>query len=186
MEFELAVKLTLVVIIVLFFVLRARFIRHSTKYTPKIFVKYIISIILMVFYFSGFFDNATIPLSNIVRIAIGLPIAFLGFILFFWSHTHLGSNWSPVIEKKFSKSRNLVTSGPYHYVRHPIYTSSFIVLIGIFIFTANWIIGGIPTAILGLFYASKIPREEAELTRNFGKVYIDYMKKTYSLIPGIY
>jgi protein-S-isoprenylcysteine O-methyltransferase Ste14 len=130
-------------------------------------------------------DFARVNMNIYLRLIGGTFILFLGFLLFFSAHKHLKNNWSPIIEKKFSKSRSLIQSGPYKYIRHPIYTASIISLIGFLVFTANWLFVGIPFLILILFYCYKIPKEEEELLRNFGKKYKDYMKSTGGLIPKL-
>ena len=182
---ELIIKIVVLVLIILFLVIRNRFTKHYTKFTYKYFGKYIIIGFLMFFYLGGYFDNFVFNFNLILRILLGAIFLVFGFSLFFWAHYHLNENWSPIIEKKFTKSRSLIKTGPYKYIRHPIYTASFIVLIGFFVFTANWMLAGIPLVILGLFYISKIRREEKELIRNFGKEYQNYMKHTGGLLPKI-
>lgn len=178
MDFELWVKITVLVVLIGFFVARGQFTRHYTKRTPRTLIKYVIFIALMGFYFAGSFDFALLSFTKSVRIGLGLPLTALGLILFFWAHVHLGTNWSPVIEKKFAPTRKLVTTGPYQYVRHPTYLASFIVLAGLFMFSANWLLAGIPFVLLIVFYSIKIPREERELLRNFGTRYKNYRKRT--------
>lgn len=180
---ELSVKLIVFALVIIFFLIRSRFIKHYKKFTPRTLIKYIILVVLFFFYFLGYFDFALLNLNIFLRIFGGLLVILIGFLFFIWAHKHLGENWSPIIEKKFSKSRKIITSGPYRYIRHPIYAASFITLIGFFMLSANWLLVGIPLIILILFYASKIPREEGELIANFGKKYLDYKKITGGLIP---
>jgi protein-S-isoprenylcysteine O-methyltransferase Ste14 len=161
----------------------SRFVKHYKKFTPKTFIKYIIILILFFPYINGYFDFAQLNFNIYLRLVFGILIISSGISLFFWAHVHLGKNWSPIIEKKFAKSKEFVKSGPYKYVRHPIYTASFIILFGFFMLTANWILTGIPLVILILFYLSKIPREEKELINNFGREYKEYMKRTGGLFP---
>lgn len=144
-----------------------------------------VTLVLMFMYLSGLIDFALLPFRLFLRIGGGGIFLLSGFVLFFWSHHHLGKNWSPIIEKRFSLSRFLVKTGPYAYIRHPIYTASFITLVGFFFLSANWILGGAPLLILGAFYVYKIPLEEKELLRNFGEEYSKYMKKTGGLLPKL-
>jgi len=185
MNTELLIKITTIILVLLFFITRSFFVKHYKKFTPRTLIKYIILIFLFGFYITGYFDFAQLNFNIYWRFMAGLLIVFLGISLLFWAHFHLGKNWSPIIEKKFSKSRKLIISGPYKYIRHPIYTASFITLLGLFILSSNWILAGIPLIILILFYMSKIPREEKELIRNFGKKYINYKKKVGGLIPKL-
>lgn len=185
MNLALLIKILALLLVIAFFLIRSRFVRHYKKFTPRTWIKHIIFVALFYPYLTGYFDFAQLGLNIYFRLIGGGIIVVLGFSLLFWAHIHLGKNWSPIIEKKFSKSRKLVESGPYKYIRHPIYTASFITLIGFFILTANWILTGIPLIILILFYASKISREEKELTDNFGKKYLEYMKRTGGLFPKL-
>ena len=184
MEFELIVKVIVLVLLIVFFILRSSFIKHYKTFTFRLSIKYIVTIILLILYFGGYFDFAMLGINSYVRMILGLLIIFIGMVLFFWTHAHLGKNWSPVIEKKFTKSRKLIKTGPYRHMRHPIYSASFVTLIGFGIFTANWLIFVVPLVILVVFYAIKIPKEEKELTRNFGKEYEKYMKDTPRFIPN--
>lgn len=184
MDFETSIKVLVLGILLFFFIARSRFTRHYTAFTPRILIKYVVALLLMGFYVEGFFDSATLPFGQEIRFFAGIPVIFLGMVLFFWAHIHLGANWSPIIEKKFTSSRRLITSGPYRFIRHPTYTASFIVLAGFFVLTANWLLAGIPFIILVVFYAHKIPLEENKLVRNFGNAYRTYMKTTGRFLPN--
>jgi len=182
---EISIKILALALVLIFFLIRSRFVSHYKKFTPRTLIKYIIVLFLFYFYIAGYFDFAQLNFGVYFRLIAGIIIIFLGMWLLFWAHIHLGKNWSPIIEKKFSRSRKLIKSGPYKYLRHPIYSASFITLIGFFILTSNWILVGIPLVILILFYINKIPREEKELRDNFGKNYLNYEKITGGLFPKL-
>jgi protein-S-isoprenylcysteine O-methyltransferase Ste14 len=136
-------------------------------------------------YLFGVLDFAFLNFNIYLRLIAGGIILLGGFMLFFSAHKHLNENWSPIIEKKFSKSRSLILEGPYRYIRHPIYVGSMILLLGFFLLSANWLFATIPLIILIIFYSIKIPLEEKELERNFGKKYIEYKKRTGGFFPKI-
>lgn len=182
MYFEGNAKLIVLALLVGFFLARSYMTRHYTRFTPRMLIKYVVLIVIMSFYLRGSIDFALLAFPFALQVYVGIPLMIIGFGLFFWAHAHLGINWSPVIEKRFAKTRYLVTTGPYRYIRHPTYTASFVVLVGLFVFSANWVLAGIPFLILVVFYSIKIPREERELVRNFGKKYSDYMKRTSRLM----
>ena len=184
MKLELLIKIVTLMLVITFFLIRSTFIKHYKKFTSRTLIKYVIFLVLFSFYFLGYFDFAKLNFNFYIQI-IGVIIILAGFSLLFWAHKHLGINWSPIIEKRFSKSRGLVKLGPYKFIRHPIYSASFIALVGFFFLSANWILVGIPLLILLAFYSIKIPKEERELTENFGKKYIQYMKSTGGLLPKI-
>lgn len=184
MDFEITIKIITCVLVFIFLLIRERFTSHY-KITPRLMIKNVIIIILFVLYFLKIFDFAKINLNPYLRIFLGFPVIFLGIFLFFWSHMHLRENWSPVIEKKFTKSKKLVNTGPYKYLRHPIYSASLITLLGFAILTANWLFTGIPLLILIIFFTYKIPKEEKSLISNFGQNYRKYMKQTGGLFPKL-
>ncbi len=78
----------------------------------------------------------------------------------------------------------LITTGPYRWVRHPMYTSLLLVMLGIALYRAAWpnYLGLLPL-IAALF--GKMQREEAYLCNKF-EAYSDYVKRTHRLFPGIY
>jgi len=85
----------------------------------------------------------------------------------------------------FEKTTQLVTSGIYHYIRHPLYSSLFLLTWGIFFKSISWlaiILAGISTLFLVL--TAKV--DEAECTQFFGVPYREYIKTTKMFIPFVY
>jgi protein-S-isoprenylcysteine O-methyltransferase Ste14 len=185
-EIELAFKIFTTFLFLVFFILRNNFISHYKKFTYRFAIKYIVLILLLFFYLSGLLDFASFIRNYAFRFLVGSLFTILGFFLFYFSHKALGENWSPIIEKRFHKSRFLVVKGPYKYLVHPIYTASILVFIGFGILTGNWVIGGVPLVILICFYFYKVPLEEAELRNNFGKKYLSYLNSRKRFIPGLW
>lgn len=78
----------------------------------------------------------------------------------------------------------LITSGPYHWVRHPMYTSLLLLMLGIALYRNSWPnYLGILMLLAALF--GKMQREEAYLCTKF-EAYADYIKRTHRLFPGVY
>ena len=85
----------------------------------------------------------------------------------------------------FEKTSQLVTSGIYHYIRHPLYSSLFLLTWGIFfksISLLSMALAGISTSFLILTAKA----DEAECTQFFGGAYREYMKKTKMFVPFVY
>jgi protein-S-isoprenylcysteine O-methyltransferase Ste14 len=85
----------------------------------------------------------------------------------------------------FEKTTRLVTSGIYKYIRHPLYSSLFLLTWGIF-FKHISVVGitlAMAATILLIFTAKA---DEAECIQFFGSAYNDYMKKTRMFIPYIF
>lgn len=85
----------------------------------------------------------------------------------------------------FEKTTTLVTSGIYHYIRHPLYSSLFLLAWGIFFKSPSFV--GIVLAIAAtLFLVATARADESECTRFFGPQYQEYMKTTRMFVPYIF
>ena len=85
----------------------------------------------------------------------------------------------------FEKTTMLVTTGIYHYIRHPLYSSLFLLTWGIFFKAPSWS-GVILAVIATLFLVATAKADEAECTRFFGPQYQDYMQTTRMFVPYIF
>jgi protein-S-isoprenylcysteine O-methyltransferase Ste14 len=120
------------------------------------------------------------------------PLAFLigaialcaGLWLFHRSHADLGRNWS--ISLEIREDHQLVTSGVYRLIRHPMYTAIFLQAIAQGLLLSNWLAG--PSCLLAflLMFALRIGAEERMMQGRFGDAYIDYIRRTQRLIPGLW
>ena len=111
---------------------------------------------------------------------VGILLIAIGLALAVWGRHHLGQYWSARIGIK--GGHKLVCSGPYAYVRHPIYSGIVIALIGTALAIGEW--GCVVAACVMLVaFASKAKREEALLAEHFGKAFLEYRKHTGFLIP---
>jgi protein-S-isoprenylcysteine O-methyltransferase Ste14 len=113
----------------------------------------------------------------------GLAIQASFFLLAVWARRHLGRNWSGAVTIK--EDHQLVRSGPYRLVRHPIYTA----MLGMYLGTA--VVSGelhalLALAIVTVAYWRKIRLEEQTLREAFGTDYDVYRRHTWALIPGVF
>src|SRR5215216_7775278 len=113
----------------------------------------------------------------------GVGIALLGFVLLQWAQNTLGRNWSDL--PRMMKEQSLITSGPYQFVRHPIYTAFILILGSSLLISSNWLIGLAWIGMTVLEVVSRIRFEESLMLEYFGDQYRDYMKKTGQLLPGL-
>lgn len=113
----------------------------------------------------------------------GVPVAALGMWLFWRSHVDLGRNWSVSLELR--EDHGLVTSGVYERIRHPMYTSIFLLYAAQAIFIHNWIAGLSGLVAFGAMYVVRTPREEAMLLNEFGAAYAAYCGQSGRLLPKL-
>jgi protein-S-isoprenylcysteine O-methyltransferase Ste14 len=127
-------------------------------------------------------DRRWLPASPAIA-AIGLATQASSFLLAAWARRHLGRNWSGAIATKVD--HQLVRTGPYRLVRHPIYTG----MLGMFLGTAlasGELHALIALAVIVLAYVRKIRLEEQRLAEVFGAAYDDYRRSAWSLVPGLF
>ncbi len=125
---------------------------------------------------------ASMDLPDAVRIA-GALLVLSTFPCFIWLFRHLGRNVTPTAGTRAEHS--LVITGPYRWVRHPLYTVGIAFWLGLSIFTAKWIILMFAAGAI-MFLAVRTPREEANLLERFGDDYRDYCARTGRYFPKIF
>ena len=139
-------------------------------------------IILPLYFITSWVDFAHVAIPTWLRWT-GMVITCMGIGLFGWTHQTLGVNWTAVLA--LSEKHELVTSGPYRFVRHPMYTSFFIIGFGFLFLSANWLIGVIYIGTLSLMYVARVSAEEEMMLERFGDSYRQYMKTTGRLLPRL-
>lgn len=112
---------------------------------------------------------------------LGVIVALLGFGLLQWSQNTLGENWSD--SARLMEGHRMVESGPYHWVRHPIYSSFLLILGSTFLISANWFIGGTWIMMMALDINSRIEVEEQLMISRYGDDYIEYKSRTGRIFP---
>lgn len=113
----------------------------------------------------------------------GAALALVGFALLQWAQLTLGKSWSDT--PRMMREQTLITSGPYQYIRHPIYTAFVLILGSTLLISANWFIGLAWLGMTVLEVASRISFEESLMLEYFGDQYREYMKKTGRLLPRL-
>jgi protein-S-isoprenylcysteine O-methyltransferase Ste14 len=113
----------------------------------------------------------------------GVALAPLALALLVWVHRTLDTNFSPTLRLKVH--HQLITHGPYRYVRHPMYTALMLVGLAIVLLSANWVIAFISIPGMTLAVALRIPQEQTMLVELFGEEYQRYMLSTGLVLPRL-
>lgn len=119
------------------------------------------------------------PLSLwLVRLGAALTLAGVAFAI--WARVWIAGNWSSDVTLK--RDHELVVTGPYAFVRHPIYTGILLALLGTALAVGEW------RGLLAMVFAAaafwrKLGIEEAVMRRQFGDTYAQYAARVPALIP---
>jgi protein-S-isoprenylcysteine O-methyltransferase Ste14 len=127
------------------------------------------------------FRDGSLAVHSPVLGAIGAVVFAGGLALAISSRVQLGRNWGMPMTQKAEPE--LVTSGPYRFVRHPIYSGLLAAVLGTAL--ANNLIGLIVVAILGGYFYYCASIEEKNLTATFPTAYPAYRAGTKMLIPHV-
>jgi len=111
----------------------------------------------------------------------GVVLGVFTIPLVFWVLRSIGRNISETVLTK--SNHELVTVGPYRWIRHPLYTTGLTLLLAVGLMAANVLMLCLTLLVAVLIGSVVIPREEAELRRRFGDRYERYMEQTGRLLP---
>lgn len=126
------------------------------------------------------FANYTLPISLHI---LGLVLIIPTLWLFYRSHKDLGKNWSVSLEIR--EGHNIVDTGVYQYIRHPMYSAIWLWGIVQCLLLNNYIAGLSGLVFFGLLYFLRVKNEENMMIKEFGEEYKLYMKRTRRIIPFI-
>ena len=109
-------------------------------------------------------------------------LALAGLFVAMWGRVALGRNWN--LYPSFQENHELIRSGPYAYVRHPMYSGLCLMFLG----TVIWYGAGFGfilfvAGLLGTWF--KLRQEETILTSHFGAAYSSYKQQVKALIPFV-
>ena len=113
----------------------------------------------------------------------GVVIGLLTVPGAYWVFTSIGRNVSETVLTK--PDHELVTRGPYRWIRHPLYTNGIALLLAIGLMAANWFILGFTLIGSLAIRFAVVPIEERELADKFGDQYREYMTSTGRFLPRL-
>jgi protein-S-isoprenylcysteine O-methyltransferase Ste14 len=129
-----------------------------------------------------FFGQRLFPRTEAAALA-GTVLCAIGIGFSIWARAVLGRNWSggPVIKE----GHELVQTGPYRLVRHPIYTGILLAVLGSAL--AGGRVGDLMLFLTVIIMLTlKLRIEESLMQRQFGERYAEYRKRTKALIPSVF
>ena len=127
------------------------------------------------------FRDGSLSVNSPVLGAMGTVVFASGIALAVWARIYLGRNWGMPMTQKAEPE--LVTSGPYRFVRHPIYSGLLAGVLGTAL--ATNLIGLIIVAALAAYFYYSASVEEKNLTATFPSAYPAYRARTKMLIPFV-
>jgi protein-S-isoprenylcysteine O-methyltransferase Ste14 len=116
------------------------------------------------------------------RGGVGLVLFAVGLSFAVWARIHIGRNWGTPMSRK--NEPELVTSGPYRFARHPIYTGILLAGVGTAL-ALNWTWLTV-AAVIGVYFIYSATVEERYLAEQFPDTYPAYRNSTKMLVPFVF
>ena len=154
--------------------------RGRVAWSRELRIRAVIVVLAILLLRLGFFHNNGVDSGPwFAGLGLALFAAGLGFAI--WARIHIGRNWGTPMSQK--DDPELVTSGPYRLVRHPIYSGVLVAGIGTAVaLNWSWLI---VVALAGIYFVYSATVEERNLTERFPDIYPLYRRSTKMLVPFI-
>jgi protein-S-isoprenylcysteine O-methyltransferase Ste14 len=114
---------------------------------------------------------------------LGAALLAGGIALLGLAHHHLGRSFHSLVVAK--ENQTLVETGPYRWIRHPIYTAYLMSYLGGGLLAGNWVLTVVPVTLYAVLVARRLVREEEVMKEQFGQAYVEYEKRTGRLLPRL-
>ena len=155
--------------------------RGRVPWSRELRIRAVIVIIAIVLARLGAFRGYSLN-TDPWRAGIGLVLFALGLGFAIWARVHIGRNWGTPMTQK--DEPELVTSGPYHLVRHPIYSGILVAGVGTAVALSwPWLVA---VALAGVYFVYSATVEERHMTEQFPDAYPVYKRSTKMLVPFIF
>jgi protein-S-isoprenylcysteine O-methyltransferase Ste14 len=155
--------------------------RGHVSWSRELPIRAVIFVCVILLVHVGVFRGATVT-ADPLRAGFGLAVFALGLGFALWARVHIGRNWGAPMSQK--DEPELVTSGPYGWVRHPIYSGILAAGVGTAVaLDWKWLVA---VALAGAYFVYSATVEESYLTKEFPDAYPTYMHSTKMLVPLIF
>ena len=155
--------------------------RGRIAWSQHLRIRAVIAVIAILLVRAGVFRGHS-PHTDPLSASLGLVLFALGLALAVWARLHIGRNWGTPMTQKVEPE--LVTSGPYHLVRHPIYSGILVAGVGTAI-ALSWV-WLIAVVLAGIYFLYSATVEERYLTEQFPDSYPQYKHSTKMLVPFVF
>src|SRR5215475_774560 len=155
--------------------------RGRVAWPRELRVRVVIAVLVILLIRLGVFRGHGVDTSP-WREALGLILFALGLAFAIWARRHIGRNWGTPMTQK--EDPELVTSGPYHLVRHPIYSGILVAGVGTAVALSwSWLTA---VVVAGAYFVYSATVEERYMTEQFPDSYPVYRRSTKMLVPFIF
>jgi protein-S-isoprenylcysteine O-methyltransferase Ste14 len=155
--------------------------RGRVLWSREVGFRVVLLVVVILLIRSGGFRNRGLN-TDPWRAGLGLVLLILGLGFAVWARVHIGRNWGTPMTQKVEPE--LVTSGPYRLVRHPIYSGILIAGIGTAV-ALSWL--WLTAVVLaGIYFVYSATVEERYMTEQFPDTYPSYKRSTKMLLPFIF
>ena len=137
-----------------------------------------------VIYFVTGWPSAADYNLNYAAVLVGAAVFAGSLYLFRRSHKDLGRQWSAALEIR--ESHQIVRTGVYRRIRHPMYTSFWLWALAQAFLLPNAVAALSGLVAIAIMYFARVAHEEQMMIDFFGDDYRRYMTETKRIIPGIY
>lgn len=155
--------------------------RGRVPWSRELGIRVLLVPFVYVLYRSGLFKDHG-GNTHIWLAVLGLALLFVGLGFAVWARVHLGRNWGTPMTQKVDPE--LVTSGPYRLVRHPIYSGILLAGIGTAIgLSWSWLVA---VGLAAIYFVYSATVEERYMAEQFPEAYPEYKHDTKMLVPYIF
>ena len=159
--------------------------RYARRNAGSFAVRLLMSLAIILFFSSKTVQHYFVGAQTSIAVPAvqwsGVALCALGIAFAIWARVHLGRNWGMPMTLKHEAE--LVTTGPYAYVRHPIYSGFILSALGSALVSVWWVV---PLVFFSAYFIYSGRTEEKIMLKEFPNQYPEYMKKTKMLVPFLF
>jgi protein-S-isoprenylcysteine O-methyltransferase Ste14 len=155
--------------------------RGRVPWSRELRIRAVIIVIVVLLFRLGAFRGHSLN-TDPWRAGLGLVLFVVGLAFAVWARVHIGRNWGTPMTQK--DDPELVTSGPYHLVRHPIYSGILVGGIGTAV-ALSWL-WLTAVGLAGVYFLYSATVEERYLAERFPDTYPVYRRSTKMLVPFVF